>query len=502
MEQNRLRIRGYQLGGTLGRGAHGLVYSGLQDATGRSVAVKILARGDRRHRARFAREAKILGKLAGHPHVVEVIGFGNLRRGGLWLAMERLPGTLAEEVNGTARVRPDRVADVGVQLASALAATHRLDLLHRDVKPHNVLVGNDGRIKLADFGIALAGAAPTESRRSDSAVGALDYVAPEIRSDTSQATKQSDQYGLCATMAALLLGRAPQIATADTDAGSEPDRTERADLEAAGAPAKLVDLLIRGLQVDPRDRFPSIDDLARELGGIQEANGWTTTRYHEYDAPPAPRQDDAQDVPADAPTTRALAKPDRRPTPAGRTPSSWRIARRTSDPSMLSRGLPWESEERRSRRVPIAVLTALLVVLGVAVYRSTRSTSDQSAGDLASPAAAGRLQVSAVNPPVFGDVRDVSGLTGDTCMFRAPVFVPIELTLVASIRVGSLRIAFTGDVTDGDTIEVTLGEEKPTRTSLVSSGAYDYQEVAVGPVVTDKISIRSEELGLCHLTIN
>ena len=150
------RLGPYQIVGKLGRGGMGTVYEAVHRETGEAAAVKLLS-GDLAHeaafRGRFEAEIETLRKL-NHPNIVRLVGFGE-QDGQLFYAMELVDGSsLEEELRRGRRFDWEEVAKIGVATCQALRHAHDRGIIHRDIKPGNVMLATDGRIKLSDFGIA------------------------------------------------------------------------------------------------------------------------------------------------------------------------------------------------------------------------------------------------------------------------------------------------------------------------------------------------------------
>ena len=240
-----------------GRGGMGAVYRAEQTRLGRSVAVKILPPGataDPLARERFEREARVLSGL-NHPHVLQIYDFGLLPDGTSYLVTEWAEGgDLAAHGGGTA-VEPARVLAWVRQIADALDAAHARGVVHRDLKPANVLVRADGRLALADFGLAHATGVgfTTTLTLSGTIFGTFDYMAPEQMTERPLITPATDVYALGVLTYQLLTGRVPK------GAYPRPSRVAKVPVE--------VDALIdSALANDPEQRPGSAGEFARRLG--------------------------------------------------------------------------------------------------------------------------------------------------------------------------------------------------------------------------------------------
>jgi serine/threonine-protein kinase len=256
----------YELRRPLGHGAMAVVDLAHDRELGRPVALKRLAENlarDDDRRGRFLREARLAGRLA-HPNVVRVYDVGE-DDGRPFIAMEFVDGeTLAELVARRGRVDPAEAAALGVQACRALAAAHAAGLVHRDVKPQNLLLRSDGTLKLGDFGIAL-GLEGTRLTEAGTVLGTAAYLAPEQArgGDVSAAT---DVYGLGAVLYELLTGRPPRtVGSLGELGGFEPYRIPDVREAAPGVPAALAATVMRCLAFDPSHRPPSAAALEQEL---------------------------------------------------------------------------------------------------------------------------------------------------------------------------------------------------------------------------------------------
>jgi beta-lactam-binding protein with PASTA domain/serine/threonine protein kinase len=200
----------YRIGSRIARGGMATVYEATDLRLDRTVAVKVMHPGlgdDDDFAARFVAEARSAAKLS-HPNVVGVFDQGN-DDGTVFLAMELIPGhTLRDTIGKEAPLSPGRALALLEPVVSALAAAHRAGLVHRDVKPENVLIADDGRIKVADFGLAKAVSTTTQHTATGVLIGTVSYVAPELviegRSDA-----RADVYAVGVILYELLTGTKP-----------------------------------------------------------------------------------------------------------------------------------------------------------------------------------------------------------------------------------------------------------------------------------------------------
>jgi eukaryotic-like serine/threonine-protein kinase len=260
----------YRLGERIAGGGMGSVYRAVDENLGRQVAVKVLRRDladDPAFLERFRREARAAAALS-HPRVAGVYDYGELG-GSAFIVMELVEGeTLAERIEATGRLPWREAFALGEGVARALAAAHAHRLVHRDVKPANVLVGRGGRAKVTDFGIAKA-ATSTTLTRTGMVLGSANYVAPE-QAQGDEVGPAADQYSLGCVLFEAVTGRPPYqgasavaIATHHVSAPVPDPRAARPDL-----PAPAADLIRRTLAKHPDDRFPSTTAMADALATL------------------------------------------------------------------------------------------------------------------------------------------------------------------------------------------------------------------------------------------
>ena len=247
------RIGRYVVRGPIASGAMGVVLAAFDPELERQVAVKVL-HSAHAQRERIQREARALARLS-HPNVVAAFDAGT-HDGELFIAMELVDGTDLRTWARERRRSVDQVLDAYRQAGRGLAAAHAAGLVHRDVKPDNILVGKDGRVRIADFGLAAGRDGGTDL------VGTPAYMAPE-QFETGAADAASDQFGFCVALHEALHGQRPYAVNLVDEVARGPARSS---IRPRGAvPAHVTAALARGLHVDPHRRFRSMDALLAAL---------------------------------------------------------------------------------------------------------------------------------------------------------------------------------------------------------------------------------------------
>ena len=260
----------YRVLSRLGSGGMADVYCAEDTHLGRQVALKILYRRfaqDAEFVERFKREAQSAAGLT-HPNVVNVYDRGE-HDGTYYIAMEYLPGrTLKDVVKAQGPLDQAAVIDIGVQILRAASFAHRRGVIHRDLKPHNVMIDDAGNAKVTDFGIARAGA--SEMTEAGAILGTAQYLSPE-QAQGHAATSQSDLYSVGIILYELLTGRLPfdgesavSIAVQHLNDPPPAIRSQRADV----AP-ELDAAVMRSLEKDPAARWQDADEFIRALEGAR-----------------------------------------------------------------------------------------------------------------------------------------------------------------------------------------------------------------------------------------
>jgi eukaryotic-like serine/threonine-protein kinase len=262
----------YRLLRTVGSGGMGQVWLARDEMLHREVAVKEVLPPDWMTpaerddlRLRTLREARTAARID-HPNVVRIFDVV-YAEGSPWIVMEYVPSrSLHQVVEADGPLPPERVAEIGLKVLDALDAAHRAGVLHRDVKPHNVLIADDGRVVLTDFGLATFDGDSSVTRQG-LVMGSPQYVAPE-RARDGVSTAESDLWSLGATLYAAVEGRSPfarptTLGTLTALATSPPDPPQRA--------GPLRPVLAGLLRKDPRQRF-TVDEVDRLLRRIVDPN--------------------------------------------------------------------------------------------------------------------------------------------------------------------------------------------------------------------------------------
>jgi serine/threonine-protein kinase len=263
----------YRLEQIVGRGGMATVYLAHDDDLERWVAVKVVREelvADAATRDRFLREARLAARLA-HPNVVRVYDAGE-SDGRPFIVMEHVEGTtLAEERSSRGRLDPEAVIRIGQEVCAGLEHAHAAGLVHRDVKPQNLLLAADGTVKIADFGIAHA-IDQTRMTLAGTVLGTAAYLAPEQARD-GPIGPAADVYALGAVLYELLTGRPPHVAR------TLPELVARHALGQVVPPSRAVpglvpeldQIVLACLQPDPAAR-PTPSELADALGSVLESD--------------------------------------------------------------------------------------------------------------------------------------------------------------------------------------------------------------------------------------
>jgi serine/threonine-protein kinase len=261
----------YRIIRKLGSGGMANVYLAEDQELGRRVAIKILNERhahDEQFVERFRREAKNAAGLS-HPNIVSIYDRGEAE-GTYYIAMEFLDGKSLKELIVSRGPAPVNVAiDYARQILDALRFAHRNGIVHRDIKPHNVIVDAEGRVKVTDFGIARAGT--TQMTEVGSIIGTAQYLSPE-QARGAPVDQTSDLYSVGIVLYELLTGKVPfsgdspvEIAMKHISAVPEPPSTLRAEV-----PSDLDKIILRALAKTPEQRYRNAEEMDRDLGRVAQ----------------------------------------------------------------------------------------------------------------------------------------------------------------------------------------------------------------------------------------
>lgn len=362
----------YELGQVIGRGAMGEVRAGHDTRLQREIAVKLLRpdlAADEDVRSRFRAEARAAARLA-HPGIVTIYDTGEWE-GLPFIVMERLPGvTLAEELtNGP--LSTERAREIALDMLSALECAHGLGVIHRDVKPGNILIAPDGRAKLADFGIAKSTEATADHTQTGFIVGTPAYLAPE-RLEGHAASPRSDLYSLGVVLYEALTGERAfrgdtPLALVHAIHASVPPPLRDC---LPGADVRLTTMVDAAMAKSPDDRPASASELLAVLEG--------------------------RALPQDSAETVAVARPVE---PGGET---IQLARH-DEPETGAASAPlaearswWSERPLEQRRWALAIAAILVAIIVIQALRGGPEGAPQDAGSpsttvASTPPAAGSL---------------------------------------------------------------------------------------------------------------
>jgi serine/threonine protein kinase len=379
------RIAGrYRLERRLGVGGMSTVQLAFDERLERAVAIKLLAEhlaDDASFVSRFRREALAAARLV-HPNIVQVFDFGfDEPSGRHFIVMEFVAGrSCAEILRDDGPMPPDQVVDVAVQACRGLDHAHRHGVVHRDVKPGNLMVSGDGIVKLADFGIAKA-AEQSSITQVGSVLGTAAYLAPE-QARGEPAGPPADLYALGVVTYQLASGRLPYEATSLTELAvkQQNESPQPLDEVVPGVSPALAAAVELALALEPSQRYASAPEMATGLGeGLRgvfpdRAEATAATRMlAEEDATAATRM-----LPSDDPGTAAAVRPrsPRQPRPPVEpvVPPSRRDRDRDADVAARRREQP---RRRRGRRWLVLLLLLLVIGGGVAAIVVLASQSNQ-----------------------------------------------------------------------------------------------------------------------------
>jgi serine/threonine-protein kinase len=310
------KIGHFEVKGLLGKGAMGEVYEGVDTSLGRRVALKVLGRKHQESsefKSRFLREGRSLASM-NHRNVVQIYFIGE-HDGRPFLAMEFLDGTdIGDQLKAGGPLMPGDAAEVIRQAAIGLAETQRAGVVHRDVKPSNLVVTSDGAVKVTDFGLAKALQEDLSITATGVFVGTPDYLAPE-QAMGEDVDASADVYALGCSLFHMCSGHPPFRKGGSDDHYTAVVRrhlkAERPQLknEVAGIDEELSDLCRRMMSRRP-DVRPTLDELEQRLGVVSERLGGEVPPRHTVVEVPAEKEADplvSADIAAVSPVKSGIA---------------------------------------------------------------------------------------------------------------------------------------------------------------------------------------------------
>ncbi|MFD6064922.1 protein kinase domain-containing protein [Rhodococcus wratislaviensis] len=272
----------------IGRGGFGTVYRCTQEDLDRTVAVKVLTvELDEENRARFFREQRAMGRLTGHPNIVNILQVGATDSGRPFIVMPYHPqDSLDARIRRDGPLPLDQALRLGVKMAGAVESAHRLGILHRDVKPANILLTEYGEPELTDFGIAhITGGFET----TGAVTGSPAYTAPEVLGGDPP-SPAADVYGLGATLFSALTGHAAferrsseQVVAQFLRITTQPVP----DLCEHGIPEDVSDTIARAMSREPGQRPATAADFGEQLRALQRNHGFPVDEMALHDGPGA-----------------------------------------------------------------------------------------------------------------------------------------------------------------------------------------------------------------------
>jgi eukaryotic-like serine/threonine-protein kinase len=420
----------YEVGKLLGAGGMAEVYEGLDRLLARRVAIKVLLAQyahDPAFLARFRREAQSAASLS-HPNIVGVFDTGC--EGDTWfIVMEYVDGrTLKDVIRAEGPLYWSRAAEVAADVAGALAVAHARGIVHRDVKPGNVMLTTDGKVKVMDFGIARATAVPSITQTS-AVVGTAQYIAPE-QAQGLEVDPRTDVYALGCCLYEMLTGQVPftgptpvAIAYRHVREDPTPPRALNPDV-----PVSLERVCLKAMAKPPEDRYQTAVDFQQDLERVRVGDPVTV-------AGPLPSQQ----------TTQALGA-----VGYGQNPTSVLGGGSTVSGDRALRYAQDVPEERRGSSVGwvIAAILALLVV-GFAAFLITRAVTSPDASTGTSITSLTTLPPTTAAPPTSAVTTTAKPTTT-----RAPTTTEKPPTTTA----GTTTTTGGTTTTEGDTTTTGLTE--------------------------------------------
>lgn len=481
----------YELGRVLGAGGMAQVFLARDRLLDREVAVKVLSEryaADPAFVERFRREASAAAGL-NHPNIVSVYDRGETD-GSYYIVMELLRGPdLKQVIRERGPLPPLEAIDYALQILAALGAAHRRDVVHRDIKPQNVMVGEDGRLKVTDFGIARAGTA-SGMTEAGSVIGTAQYLSPE-QARGEDVTAASDCYAVGIVLYEMLTGRVPfdaekpiAVAMKQVTEAPVPPRALRPEI-----PEELEQVVLTALEKRPADRYRTAEDFSRALLRVRESlTGGVPTQV--LAASGATRR-----LPTAATAPLAVRRPPSPDPPRGRRRLPWLIGllvvlvaagAATAFVLLANGGGPERVEIPDLANFSEAAARRQLEDLGLRVDRRTRASADVAEGE-----------VIRTDPPAGTMVETGSTVTLVVSTGPDVVTVPDVQNAPldearATLRSAGLEVTVTEEASE-DVAEGLVIRQSPAARTSAARGSTVALVVSTGPapVTVPNVQLRS-----------
>lgn len=259
----------YQINGFIGEGGMSRVWRALDQNTGKNVAVKVLREEyseDESFIRRFDREAQAASRMS-HPNIVNLLDVGVEEDGTRYLVMEYVQGkTLKRFIQESGALRPEIAAQIIIRVLAALQHAHQNGVVHRDIKPQNILIDKEGTVKVADFGIARMANAQTVNQTDESVMGSVYYFSPE-QARGAAVDARSDIYSVGVVFYEMLTGKVPF--TGDTPVAIAMQHLQTAPIPPAevnpSVSSALDFVVLHAMEKKPRRRYQSAEEMLRDV---------------------------------------------------------------------------------------------------------------------------------------------------------------------------------------------------------------------------------------------
>ena len=365
------RIGHYKIVSELGRGGMGVVLKAHEESLNRFVAIKLLGdhlEEDAEYVERFVREAQSAAALS-HPNIVQIYAIAE-DQGHHYFVMEYVHGTSVQRMIQTkGKIPPAEAARLIIQAAAGLQVAHTQNVVHRDIKPANLMVTDQGLVKIADFGLALMGAATTRLTATGMLMGTPGYLSPEQCLDQSP-DHRTDIYSLGVTFFEMVTGTMPFRADSPLALLRLIVEVEPPDIQELNpeVDAQLRGIIARMLAKDREERYSSCTEVMADVQSWLEANGEPLQSRAGTAAgvmpppPPSPSEDDINTQPTVAVPSAATSAP----TPPAPPPAPIAVATAPSPQATAPATQPQSSQSRSRTGLIIGAVVAFIVLGTVA----------------------------------------------------------------------------------------------------------------------------------------